>query len=80
MISLASHWGSTFYLIALARTMWEDKTDGPFMAWASMMMDKDYGECVAIFINRFGDRVTIFDNDEECSAASGKLLLDKDTP
>lgn len=80
MISLASHWGSVFYLITLARTMWDDAKDGPFMDWAMMMMNKDYGECVAIFINRFGDRVTIFDNDEECIAASGKLLLDENTP
>jgi hypothetical protein len=50
------------------------------MDWARGMMDKDYGESVADFINKFGDRITIYDNEEEYNAASGKSNLIENTP
>jgi len=79
IIDLVPRWGSTFYLIAVARTMWDDAKDGPFMDWTAMMMSKDYAECVAIFINKFGDRVTVIVRKEE-EDPPAKLLLANDTP
>jgi len=78
-VNLAPHWGSVFYLITLARLYWTD-ADGHYMDWARGMMDKDYGESVADFINKFGDRITIYDNEEEYNAASGKSNLIENTP
>ena len=79
LVNLAPHWGSVFYLVTLARVYWE-QTDGTYMEWAREMMNKDYGESVAVFINKFGDRITIFDNEEEYNAASGKSNLIENTP
>lgn len=71
LVNLAPHWGSVFYLVALAKIYWKE-SDGEYMPWVRELMNKDYGETIAVFINKFGDRITIFDDEEEYKTASGE--------
>jgi hypothetical protein len=50
------------------------------MPWVKELMNKDYGEVIAVFINKLGDRITIFDDEEEYNTASGKTNLVENTP
>ena len=79
LVNLSYHWGSVFYLVTLAKVYWKE-SDGEFMPWVKELMNKDYGETIAVFINKFGDRITIFDDEEEYKEASSKTNLIENTP